>query len=197
MLWYSLLDLPSYSERELLGRLAAGDDEAFNIIYRRYNAMIFSAAMVYVKDTDSARDIVQQVLMKVWEKRVSMAEVDNFQDYIIVVSRNLIYDQFRKKTREARKILELAEHFPAVNDRAGPGEEREYARVLQSAIDRLPPQQKKIWVLVHEEQLSYEEVALSLGLSKLTVKKHLELARKFVRNYVTQYLQDVIKKPNE
>jgi len=183
----------SYNELELLQRLAAGDERAFNTIYRHYNAMIFSAAIVYVKDIDEARDIVQQVFVKLWEKRAMAVNIENFQNYIIVTSRNLIYDQFRKKTTETKVVAELAKNKDAflANTVADPAETREYARIIQAAIAQLPPQQKKIYLMVQDEQLSYKEVAATMSLSVFTVKSHLELARRSVRKYVVQIL------PNE
>ncbi len=175
-------------------RLAEGDDEAFNLIYLQYNAMIFSAAIVYVKDFHKAQDIVQQVFIKIWEKRASLTNVDSLQDYIIVLSRNLIYDQFRRRNIEMRKMAELAERYNegTANGSSERMEDQQYAKLLHSAIGQLPPQQKKIYLLIHDEQMSYEEVASILNLSKFTVKKHLELARRFVRNYVSQYLHIIV-----
>jgi len=88
----------SYKEAELLQRLAAGDKKAFNTIYQYYNSMILSAAIVYVKDIDQARDIVQQVFVEIWEKRGRAVHIENFQHYIIVTARNLIYDHVRKQS---------------------------------------------------------------------------------------------------
>jgi RNA polymerase sigma-70 factor (family 1) len=182
----------SSDEKELLGRFAAGDDRAFSQIYHRYNDVIFSAAMLYVKDSHSAHDVVQQVFVKIWEKRARMADVESFEGYVVVISRNLILDQFRRRSVEARKIAELAERRrdSIVSNTSALAEDNEYTRLLQAAVNGLPPQQKKIYLLTHEEDLSYQRTAAILGLSKFTVKRHLELARRYVRNYVTQYLED-------
>ena len=178
----------SYDEAALLKRLAAGDKEAFNAFYWRFNEMIFTAAMVYVKDIDTARDIVQQVFIKLWEKRAMAAGIDNFQNYIIVTSRNLIYDRFRKANTEMKMIATLAKRKDDISMDCGAtlAEKREYARIIADAIAQLPAQQKKIYLMIQEEQLSYKEVASGLGLSLFTVKRHLELARHAVREYVKQ-----------
>src|ERR1700760_2930149 len=96
----------TYNEVEMLRQLASGNEDAFNSIYRQYNAIIFKAVMAHVKDNDIASDIVQQVFIKLWEKRAMAVSIYNFQNYIVVSSRNLIYDQFRKANAEARKIAE-------------------------------------------------------------------------------------------
>jgi len=181
-------DERSYEEKELLGRLAAGDETAFNAIYKEYNAMIFSAAMIYVKDVNKAREVVQQVFVNLWEKRKIVVTIENFQSYIIVSSRNLIYDHFRKENTEAKKIAELANREAGIKSQTGSdhAEEREVSRMIQSAILHLSPQKKKIYLMVHEEQLTYKQVAEALGLSPFTVKKHLELARRLIREYVIQ-----------
>jgi len=177
-------------EKELLSRLSQGDTAAFYLIYQRYNDRIFSAAMLYVKDWHRAREIVQQVFLKIWEKRASMEGIGNFQDYIIVISRNLIYDMFRRKNMGAKKIADPAERSadPSLHSSSGLAEQHDYDQVLKAAIQLLPPQQRIIYLLIHEEKVSYEKVAERLGLSKFLVERHLELARRFVGSYVTQYL---------
>jgi RNA polymerase sigma factor (sigma-70 family) len=183
--------MQAYDEKDLLTRLAAGEVRAFNEIYFRYNTIIFNAAMVYVKDTPSARDIVQQVFVKIWEKRAVIPEVENFQDYIVVISRNLIIDQFRRKSSEVRKVAVFGEIKlkRQINNSSDLVEDHEYAHLLRSAIGGLPPQQKKIYLLINEERLSYKKTSVVLGLSKFTVKRHLELARRYVRDYINQYLE--------
>jgi len=187
-----LTDMDATDEKILLRRLAEGDEHAFDQIYHRYNGIIFGAALVCVKDFDSARDNVQQVFVKIWEKRAIMATIESFRNYIIMISRNLVLDQFRRKSLEARKIAELSEsrshftgHLPSRLT-----EDHEFTRILQSAIDLLPPQQRKTYLLIHEELLSYQEAAERLRLSKLTVKRHLELARRSVRSFLTRYVDD-------
>lgn len=178
-----------YDEKEILKKVALGDEQAFNIIYRHYNAMIFSAAMTYVKQTSTAQEIVQQVFIKIWEKRASVVEINNFQDYIVVISRNLVYDHFRRLHLELKKLNELSSRQKDIPNTGPDGEERIYAQALRAAIADLPAQQQKIYVLVTEEQLSYDVVASRLGLSKFTVKRHLELARKSVRDHVKKYIE--------
>ena len=183
-----LIGTGSYDEKALLERLAAGEENAFSAIYHRYNAMIFAAAMVYLKDVDMAQDIVQQVFVKLWERRTAVMHIENFQHYIIVSSRNLICDHFRKAYSEAKKRAELAKRQQRVSGETGSAhtEGREYARIVDNAIARLPPQQKKIYMMIEDEQLAYKEVAQVLGISRLSVKKHLELARRSVREYVSK-----------
>jgi RNA polymerase sigma-70 factor (family 1) len=178
------------SEVELLERLAAGDEKAFNTIYRSYNSVIFSTAIVYLKDIDEARDIVQQVFVKLWERRVMATNIENFQNYIVVTARNLIYDQFRKKSAETKVVTELAkikDGLP-VQTGANSAETKEHTRIFEAAVGQLPPQQKKVYLMVQEEQLSYKEIAAAMNLSVFTVKSHLEHARRSIRKYVAQNL---------
>ena len=68
-------------------------------------------------------------------------------------------------------------------------QERECNHLLRQSISLLPLQQRKVYLLVSEQDMSYEEIANRMQVSRLTVKRHLELARRFVRKYVNWHLQ--------
>ncbi|HWK04678.1 MAG TPA: sigma-70 family RNA polymerase sigma factor [Puia sp.] len=178
-----------YTEKELLRRLAEGDEVAFSQIYHAHNTGVFSSAMTYLKDLHLAQDITQQVFIKVWETRARLPEVDNAGGYIAVITRNLVYDHFRRRTMELRKHRQFAEtQGVATQDPVPKAEERDYAGLLQDAIQHLSPQQKRVYLCIHDQQMTYEEVAQTMNISRFTVKKHLELARRFVRSYIQQRL---------
>nr|WP_199082706.1 sigma factor-like helix-turn-helix DNA-binding protein [Pedobacter sp. ASV19] len=71
-------------------------------------------------------------------------------------------------------------------------EQIEYDRLLKDAIAQLPPQQKEAWLLVNEEELSYAETAVRMNISRLTVKRHLELSRKSVRDFLKSKIYIVL-----
>jgi len=64
-------------------------------------------------------------------------------------------------------------------------------RLIDKAIDKLPPQQKKVYLLHNQEGMGYQAIALQLGLSATTVKKHMSLALRNIREYVHSHMDPV------
>lgn len=144
--------------------------------------------MVYVKDPDIADEILQIVFVKIWEKRETLAEVRNLEDFLFISARNTILNHWKRSLRESKALDRLGDRLSGIDETsARVTEEREYRRVFQEALEKLPVQQQRTYILATEEGYSYEEIANELNISRFTVKKHLELARKFVRSYMSQY----------
>lgn len=188
----------SDSEKEILLRLSKGEETAFNQVYLAYSATVYNTAMIYVKDLYLAQEIVQQVFIRLWENRHRLPAVENFRNYLVVLSRNLIYDQLKAAASETRqrrafRDVQLSADLHMESPAAGHG--ARYEALWQSAVKQLPAQQRQVYLKIEEDKLSYEDVAKDMGLSRLTVKKHLELARKFIRMYVNSHLHACASTP--
>ncbi|WP_316834699.1 RNA polymerase sigma factor [Pedobacter nutrimenti] len=180
----------------LLERIFAGDERAFNQMYYQTNRNIFNAVMSYVKNEHIAIELVQQVYVKFWNNRHKLKDVRSLKDYLFIIARNLTLDHFKKVTLETNFFAEfiLRENNP-VNTTDEKIEQIEYDRLLKDAIAQLPPQQKEAWLLINEEELSYAETAVKMNISRLTVKRHLELSRKSVREYLKSQIYIVLTLP--
>lgn len=191
------LDEHNADEDSLLSeRIFAGDERAFNQMYYQTNRNIFNAVMSYVKNEHIAIELVQRVYVKFWNNRQKLKDVRSLKDYLFIIARNLTLDHFRKVTLETNFFAEfiLRENNP-VNTTDEKIEQIEYDRLLKDAIAQLPPQQKEAWLLINEEELSYAETAVKMNISRLTVKRHLELSRKSVREYLKSQIYIVLTLP--
>ncbi|MEC5142740.1 sigma-70 family RNA polymerase sigma factor [Chitinophaga sp. 212800010-3] len=179
-------------ERELLLQLAAGDEYAYTILFRHYSRQIFDVAMLYLKDKGLAKEIVQEVFMKIWVKRADMLQVKHFKDYLFILTRNHIYDGFRKQMVRL-KVYDLhIQSQPAIQDDTDHKLlEREYDAILDKAVACLPPERKKVY-LARKQGWSNEEISLQLNISVNTVKKQMSLALHTVRAFVKARLQNDI-----
>ncbi len=86
----------SYPEKELLQRLSAGDKTAFTILFDTYWNNIYSVALVLTKSPQVAEDTVQEIFLKVWNKREELTSVDRFDNYLFIMARNHIFSEFRQ-----------------------------------------------------------------------------------------------------
>jgi len=177
----------------LLAQIFAGDERAFNQMYYQTNKNIYNAVMAYVKNEHIAIELVQQVYVKFWNNRQKLKDVNSLKDYLFIIAKNLTLDHFKKMTKETKFFAELTlRESDAINTTDEKIEQIEYDKLLQNAIGQLPPQQKEAWLLVNEQELSYAETAVKMNISKLTVKRHLELSRKSVRDYFKSHIDTII-----
>jgi RNA polymerase sigma factor (sigma-70 family) len=179
-----------YSDAELLSLIARGDTQAFEKFYHCTNASVYNAVMVYLKDHETAREIVQIIYINIWDKRESLTAIRSLKDYLFILARNAAFDHFKRVTVEMRCLASLRQRIPVLHNNILVNlQERECSHLLRQSISMLPQQQRKVYLLVSEQDLSYDEVANRMQVSRLTVKRHLELARAFVRKYVDWHLQ--------
>jgi len=146
--------------------------------------------MTYVRDEHIAREIVQMIYIKIWDHRESLKNVRSLKDYLFILSRNTVFDHIEKMTRETRCRTELHRYQQELhNNVLSHIHERENDQLLHEVIAQLPPRQREVYLLANEQELSHAEIAAQMQVSRLTVKRHLELARRFIRRYFHSHLQ--------
>jgi len=179
---------PLFNENELLAKVAEGDHRAFGVLFEQRQQLIFNIAYKLTKSRTSSKEIVQDVFLKIWNKREELQSLDNFGAYINRMARNQSIDALRLLAREALRTVQLREEQLEKGD--SQTEEtlqfKETGRVLQLALESLSPQQRKVYELCHEQGLKYEEAARELGLSRGTVHSHMKQALKNIRVYLKQ-----------
>lgn len=171
-----------YNEKDLLSRTAAGDAEAFRHLFRQYYGPVYSVALRYTKVHDLAEDIVQQSFLKIWEKRSTLSAVIRFDSYLFRIARNEIISQFRKQAVHTRYLQHIRELFE--EEQNSPEDQliaRQRRSVVQELISKLSPQQQLAYRLSRDQGLSYEEIAVAMGLSVSTVKGHITAALRSIR----------------
>ena len=175
-----------YNEPEVLCRLSEGDDIAFSLLYDRYYPKVYGIAFKILKSAPHAEDVLQDVFIKIWNYRSRLTEISDFNAYLNTITRNHIFNQLRKKAHEACYIKEQTSiRSSSSNQTVNDVLYRELDKSLLEAVSKLPPQQKKIFQLSRMYGLKQEEIADSLKISIGTVKKHMMVSLRFIRNYLS------------
>lgn len=183
-------------EPKLVEELAEGDEAAYTALYRYYSGRIFDAAMMYVRDADVAKEIVQTIFIRLWEKREKLVSVLSFKDYLFILSRNEIFSYFRENARQQKntgKLLSL--ELKATEDTDYRARESQYKELLQRGIERLAPQQKKVYILSRQQDKNINEIAAELHISPNTARNHLSLALRFMRAYLNENQHSCVALP--
>ena len=176
------------NERELISRIAEGDELAFSTLFHHYNQRIFPFVFKMVKSRERAEEIVQDVFTRIWTRRASLMEVQHFTAYLFTIASNRTLDELRKIATESKHIKAILQYMDdwQRNTIEEWMDEKETAAVLQSAINQLSPQRKQVYTLCRIEGKSYKEAAEILQISVKTVQAHLVESSKQIISHLRQ-----------
>jgi RNA polymerase sigma-70 factor (ECF subfamily) len=165
-----------YNEKDLLLKVADGDENAFAIIFQNWLPFLSSHIFRITESKELTEEIVQDVFLKIWLTREALIEIDNFKAYLVVVSRNYALNSLRKISRERKKYKkwEQETHFSLSEDTES--NNSDIQSLIDIAISNLPERQRQVYMLHRFEQMKYHEIAQSLSIGKETVKTHMKLA---------------------
>ncbi|WP_374948151.1 RNA polymerase sigma factor [Mucilaginibacter sp.] len=170
-------------EKDLLLQVARGDEYAFSELFKTYHQQLGTHIYRITESMELAEEVVQDTFLKIWLNREALSNVDNFRAYLFVLSKNHALNCLRKLAKQ--RLLQLhIEDNAVVLETPDLAEQNEYYHLLDEAIDHLPPQQQKVYLLSRHDRLKYDEIARKMGLSRETVKKYLQVATMSITNFV-------------
>ena len=163
-------------------------NEVFTLAVQKYSDAVYRAAMHNSRCAADAEDVVQEVFVKVWETRDFLRADDNFKGYLFIITRNLIFNQFRKSFNEnAYKltVLSAAMDYYDMEDELSAADLKEF---IKRMVGELPPRQQEVFKMSRDEHLTYKEIATRLNISEKTVERHINEAIKFLKKNIMLYL---------
>ena len=176
-------------ERLLLQKTAEGNRKAFSVLYTYYTPLLYRQLFPLTNDSkEDTEEIIQELFLKIWEKRDILITIQSFQAYVFRMARNMMVNQHRKKMAQKRLSLELAHQGNYLS--ALPEDDIlfiEYQVIACKAIAQLSPRQRQIFELRTLEDMSLNEIAALLGISLPAVKKQLYAAINFVKTRLREH----------
>lgn len=174
-----------YTDELLVKRLGGNDERAFQELYDRYWNKVYDQAYSYFQSEAAAKDIVQDLFLKLWENRHLMGNIQVFESYFFIMCRNKILSELRKEIVEEplkENLLRIAYVSHLTADAGIFRQQTE--QQIDTAIDLLPKQQRTIFRLSREDGLSHFEIAEQLKINRYTVKNHLVRALSALRQHL-------------
>lgn len=172
------------TEEKLLLLLKEGDHRAFTSLYNLYWKRVFNFCRLYVPN-DTALEILQDVFVKLWTNRELIDEKMNFEGYLFIITRNLVFDENRKKMNETYRLMSLISALEQSYDET---EEEICTADLQNHINRLieelPPQCKRIFNMSRKQNLTNPEISERLNISIKTVEAAITRALKYLKQNI-------------
>lgn len=165
--------------------MAEGDEKAFEEVFNMFQRKVYAYILKITGTAEIAEDGLQDIFLKIWQNRSKLTEIENFNAYVHRMAYNYAYSGFRNMAKEALVLAELKKNS-TVNtiDPENLLLTKEVKAQIQALVDQLTPQQREVFRLSREGGLKHEEIAKQLGISVLTVKKHMSLALKVLREEI-------------
>lgn len=171
-----------YNDQQLLDLLKKGDEAAFTEIYDRYSALLLIHADNKLHDEDEARDVVQDVFVRLWEKRDQINVSSNLSGYLYNTVRNQIFNMIKHQkviSTYTKGLLDANTNNQIYADHLI--REKQFAAMIEAEIAALPPRMRQVFELRRLESLSNKEVAAKLGITELTATDQMKKAMKILR----------------
>ena len=171
--------------KELVLQLQHGDESAFNKLYLYYSTPLYKKINSIVKDESISDEILQDLFLKVWEKKDSIKIEHSFAAFLYTVANNLVYDYLRKvskdKRLQARLMINAVDYYLQIEEQLIG---KETNAIIQQAISQLSEQRRNVFILCKLEGRSYQEAADILGVSVSTINSHIVNSTRFIKKYL-------------
>jgi len=172
----------------LLQKIRDGSEEAFREVYDRHHVQMFYIAKKYLKDTGLSEDVVQDIFVKLWEKKHQLDDIKSLSAYLFTMVKNHVLNILRDKKSDVVSLTSVTEKtFPVQNLTEDDLQYKEYERVLQRGINELSDRKREVFKLRTQKGFTNPEVAKMLQINERTVKTHYYNSSKFIRGYLKNH----------
>ncbi|QNF33201.1 RNA polymerase sigma-70 factor [Adhaeribacter swui] len=168
--------------------LVKGNEAAFDKLYFCLEPKVYAFALKLVRNKEEAEEVVQEVFLKVWEKRASIQPESGIDSYLFTIAKNLVYNKAK------RRVYAHAYHkYLAAKDYAESSTENqirynELSQQVKDLIESLPPVRQQVFTLSRLEGFSNQEIAQKLNTSNSNIENHLNKALRLFKTAIAKTL---------
>lgn len=185
------------ADAELLARLRAGDESAFELLFRERYVRLCRMAASMLGSGATAEELVQDVMLQLWEHRAELTITKTLAGYLHTAVRNRVLNAARRTrletqwSRDARaggNLLHLHGRQATADDALAA---RDLELAIARALDELPPRCRQAFILRRQQELSYAEIARIMQIAPKTVEVQIGAALRALRQKLAEWLRDV------
>jgi RNA polymerase sigma factor (sigma-70 family) len=182
----------SYYRKELLLRIAEGDQPAFRQLVELYNGQVyrFVATRFAIKHAALIEEVVWDVFLQLWLTRETLPELGELENYLFILARNKGLNALKKELRELQRRKHGETGTTTSDDAEQLVLEDKALDLIDKAVAGLPVQQQKVWVMSRKKAMTYMQIAAELNISRETVKSYLQAANLSIKKYVISHLDE-------
>ncbi|WP_316793007.1 RNA polymerase sigma-70 factor [Pedobacter frigoris] len=180
-----MADYSAYTDQELTALLKQRDHMAFTEVYDRYWKVLYALAYNRVRDTQSAEDIVHDVLVSLWNNSAT-AVVDNLSAYLATATKYMIFHLMKREKKFSHEEHAM-EHAELMMDQEDIEDRLHYKRLLEmlnEEVEKLPEKCRLVFKYSRNEHMSNKEIAEKMDISTSTVENQMNKALSTLRGKV-------------
>ena len=171
-----------HTEQELITLLQSGSQYAFECLFHTYSQKLYQFTVSYLKNETEAEEIVQEVFIKIWEKRERIKNDTSFKSYLFTIAFNSIRKHFNAKSKIDKYQTEILELISIENSAVESKINFELLLAkMDQLIDQMPERRREIFIKRKKEGKSIREIANELFISTKTVENQITEAMNFLR----------------
>lgn len=184
------LESERMNEGDLLRRLRAGEQAAFDTIFRAHYAHLVGFAQGLLRDRAPAEDAAQEVMLELWRRRSDVQITESLRAYLLRATRNRALNQLRHVSVQKRAEPHIMGEDSVNATGASQLTATELKSAIVEAIAELPPACREVFELSRGRGLRYSEIATTLGISVKTVESQMGKALKHLRSRLATWLPE-------
>jgi len=179
-------------EIEIQNRLNAGDGAALELLFHRYYNDLCRYLIIFLKDENVAKNIVQDLFLYLWENHVNIDFKKSLESYLYQACRFNALLYIRNENRHEKSHEKIRNtSTEESSDVSSELEVKELNRIINEAIDLLPDRCRQIFNLSRSRGLSYHEIATQLEISVSAVDNQVNIAIKRIKRHIGSYYANV------
>jgi RNA polymerase sigma-70 factor, ECF subfamily len=192
---------PEITDKVLAQQSLEGNQQAFELLVKRYSGPLFNFIFRFLGDYDAASDILQQVMVQLYISLPKLHTGEPLKAWLFQVARNRCLDELRRKHAihfseleksvdddEQLALADMPDISPLPEEVA---ERHDLQQILLKAIQELPPKFRAVVLLRYASQLSYAEIGQVLNMPEATAKTYFQRVKPLLRNALASQLQIV------
>jgi RNA polymerase sigma-70 factor (ECF subfamily) len=169
-------------------------DLSFEELVREHQAMVFRTLLRLTGSREHLEDLAQDVFLRLYRALPNFRGEALVTTYLYRIAVNVAQDEWKRRRRDSQSLVSISDETSGWEDRLQhPGrnaeelmEENEFQGMVEEQLQRLSHVERAVLVLYHQEERTYEQIALALGLPIGTVRTHLHRGRKKLREGIEQ-----------
>lgn len=173
-------------EKAVLNAIAEGDVNAFSTLFYAYHQQLGLYVFNITKSQEIAEEVVQDVFLKIWQKRDKLVTVNNINAYLYTIAKNETLNAIRKIANERRRRQQFDQEILTTDTLFATADSREeegLEQVFENAVSSLPPQQQKVFLL-RQQGFKNAQIALQMQISPHSAKKYQQLALQAIEKFL-------------
>ena len=179
-----------HTDKELILQIREGSKKAFRTVYDAHYKLMLGVGINIIKDTDSAKEVVQEVFYQFWKNKEKLKETIAIRNYLkrAVINRSINHIKYNSRFT-GDEVLENSYSTSITPEREL--ETKELKEVIDTAVANLPEKARVIFILRRQEGLSLKEIAAQLEISPKTVENQITRSLKLLKAEIEPYLKKI------